>query len=151
MSYNHRNGTAGVFGEFQDLTGQKVLFLSDDRSSIEIQIKAYYFDHPNELIYLCDARGLIYGIYIHKELAELSGQVSKERAKLVCAGLLLGMATVGSLLFSGPSIFLLAPLVVFFLYLMFVRVQILNEIQSAVLIGIFTILFYLLLHNVMTY
>jgi len=52
---------------------------------------------------------------------------------------------VGSAILGGLSITFAAPFVIFSLYLAFIRLQFLNEIESGVFFAILTVLFYILL------
>ena len=155
MTYDQRDESAGVIGEFTEIEDETVLFSSDSKEEVELRTKAYYYDNPNEIVYLVDDSNRVLGIFLHRSEAGARSKLSEQTGFAYCLSFIVFLnfvlaALVGSRKID-PSVTKLVVIAatMTLVYIGIVKAKIQNGIEGAVATTILTILAWLIGNRMM--
>ena len=155
MGYNLRDKDAGIIGEFTKIEDEKILFSGESKTEMELKIKAYYYDKPNRLIYLCDEKNRIHGIFLHQGEEEAKVKYEEQKWLTYCLSFIffLNLAIGAGIGFTKTdnSILTIFGIItaLILLYLGIIKLKFMNYIESTVLAAILSILSWIIAANMM--
>ena len=155
MTYDQRDESAGVIGEFTEIEDETVLFSSDSKEEVELRTKAYYYDNPNEIVYLVDDSNRVLGIFLHKSEADARSKLSEQTGFAYCLSFIVFLNLVLAALVGSrkidPSVTKLVVIAatMTLVYIGIVKAKIQNCIEGAVVTTILTILAWLIGNRMM--
>ncbi len=136
----------GVLFRLKEIKDEVVVFSGTSREEIELHARAYFYDNPNETLYLCDDANLVHEMFRHSGMDDLESRTGDKIDLLYGLLYVIALNSVAAVLVGieqvGPGVPLLFAVtaVLGLLYCLVVGSKFLNSIEGGLLLTVVSVL-----------